>query len=83
MSVAYARTEAYDEAVALCEKAVHREPDNLMARMFLAAIYGLAGRAEEARVEAAEVIRISPKRPYRVDDFMGTPAWSVLISRGR
>jgi len=32
-----------------------------MARMFLAAIYGLAGRAEEARVEAAKLIRISPK----------------------
>jgi adenylate cyclase len=61
MSVAHARTEDYDEGVALCEKAVRREPDNLMARMFLAAIYGLAGRAEEARVEAAEVIRISPK----------------------
>jgi len=61
MGVAYARTEDYDEAVALCEKAVHREPDNLMARMFLTANYGLAGRAEEARVEAAEVIRISPK----------------------
>jgi len=61
MSVAYARIEDYDEAVALCEKAVHREPDNLMARIFLAAIYGLAGRAEEASVEAGEVIRISPK----------------------
>jgi hypothetical protein len=32
-----------------------------MARIFLAAIYGLADRAEEARVQAAEVIRISPK----------------------
>ena len=29
--------------------------------MFLAANYGLAGRAEEARGEAEEVIRISPK----------------------
>jgi adenylate cyclase len=61
MSLAYAMTERYEEALAACEKAVHREPDNLIARIFLAANYGLAGRAEEARVEAAEVIRISPK----------------------
>jgi adenylate cyclase len=61
MSLAYAMAERYEEALAVCEKAVHREPDNVLARIFLAANYGLAGRAEEARVEASEVIRISPK----------------------
>jgi adenylate cyclase len=61
MSVAYARGKRYEEALAVGEKAAHRQPSNVMARIFLAAIYGLAGRAEEARLEAAEVIRISPK----------------------
>jgi adenylate cyclase len=61
MSLAYAMAERYEEALAVGEKAVHREPDNVLARIFLAGNYGLAGRAEEARVEAAEVIRISPK----------------------
>jgi adenylate cyclase len=61
MSLAYAMAERYEEALAVCEKAVHREPDNVLARIFLAANYNLAGRAEEARVEASEVIRISPK----------------------
>jgi TolB-like protein/Tfp pilus assembly protein PilF len=61
MSLAYAMAERYEEALAVGEKAVLREPDNLMARIFLAGNYGLAGRAEEACVEAAEVIRISPK----------------------
>jgi adenylate cyclase len=61
MSLAYARGKRYEEAFEVGEKAVHRQPDNVMARIFLAAIYGLADRAEEARVQAAEVIRISPK----------------------
>jgi adenylate cyclase len=61
MSLAYAMAGRYEEALAVCEKAVHREPANLMARFFLAAHYSLADRAEEARSEAAEVIRISPK----------------------
>jgi adenylate cyclase len=61
MSLAYAMAERYEEALAVGEKAVQREPDNVMARIFLAANFSLAGRAEEARVEAAEVIRISPK----------------------
>jgi adenylate cyclase len=61
MSLAYAMAERYEEALAVSEKAVNREPENVLARIFLAGNYGLAGRAEEARVEAAEVIRISPK----------------------
>jgi adenylate cyclase len=61
MSVAYAREKSYEEALAVCEKAVIRQPDNLMARIFLTAMYGLAGRSEQARIEAREVTRISPK----------------------
>jgi adenylate cyclase len=60
MGLAYAMAERYEEALAVSEKAVLRQPNNVMARIFLAAIYGLAGRAEEAHLEAAEVIRISP-----------------------
>jgi adenylate cyclase len=61
MSLAYALAEQYEEALALGERAVHREPNNVMTRIFLAGSYSLAGREEEARIEAAEVIRISPK----------------------
>jgi adenylate cyclase len=61
MSVAYTMAEHYQEALTAGEKAVYLGPDNVMARMFLAAIYVLAGQVGEARVEAAEVIRISPK----------------------
>ncbi len=33
----------------------------MMARLFMAGIYSRAGRDEEARIEAAEVLRINPK----------------------
>jgi hypothetical protein len=32
-----------------------------MARLFMAAVYSRAERDEEARIEAAEVLRINPK----------------------
>jgi tetratricopeptide (TPR) repeat protein len=51
----------YDEAIPWCEKAVRREPNSLLAHMFMAAAYSRAGRNEEARIEAAEVLRINPK----------------------
>jgi tetratricopeptide (TPR) repeat protein len=51
----------YDDAITWCEKAVRREPNSLFARLFLAAAYSRAGRNEEARIEAAEVLRINPK----------------------
>jgi tetratricopeptide (TPR) repeat protein len=51
----------YNEAIPWCEKAVHRGPNSLFARLFLAAAYSRAGRDEEARIEAAEVLRINPQ----------------------
>ena len=37
------------------------EPDSLYARLDLAAVYGFAGRDEESRAEATEVLRMNPK----------------------
>jgi adenylate cyclase len=50
----------YDEAITWCEKAVHMEPDNLMARIMMTVVYSWSGRDEDARTEAAEVLRIDP-----------------------
>jgi len=50
----------YDEAITWCEKAVHMEPDSLLARIMMTAVYSWSGRDEEARAEAAEVLRINP-----------------------
>ncbi len=54
-------TGQYEEAIEWCEKAVRQEPDDLLARIMMTAVYSWSGRDEEARVEAAEVLRIQPK----------------------
>jgi TolB-like protein len=61
LGISYALTGQFDEAITWCEKAVRREPDSLLARLFMASIYSRAGRDEKARIEAAEVLRINPK----------------------
>ena len=43
------------------KKAIKRAPDFLTAHLQLAATYIHLGREEEARAEAAEVLRINPK----------------------
>ena len=61
LGISYALTEHLDKAITWCEKAVRQEPNSLFARLFMAAIYSRAGRDKEARIEAAEVLRINPK----------------------
>jgi adenylate cyclase len=51
----------YEEAIPWGEKAVRQEPNSLLARVWMAVIYVSSGREEEARAEAAEVLRINPK----------------------
>jgi len=76
---AYRGLERYEEAIAAYEKAFERDPDYFMAHVFLAATYNLAGREEEARAEAAEVLRLQPKfsldrlaktLPYKDKDYL-------------
>jgi adenylate cyclase len=50
----------YEEAIAEGRKATSCEPDNLFAQIGLAAAYAAAGRDEEARATASEVLRIEP-----------------------
>ncbi len=61
LGIAYCWTGQYEEAITWCEKAVRHEPNSLWAHMMMAAVYSLSGQDEEARVEAAEVLRINPK----------------------
>jgi tetratricopeptide (TPR) repeat protein len=61
LGISYNLTGNLDEAIKWGEKAVRREPNSLSARLFMAAFYSRAGRDEEARIEAAEVMRINPK----------------------
>jgi adenylate cyclase len=58
---AYALMGRYSEAVLLHKRFLARYPDSMSAHLQLAVIYVELGRQEEARAEAAEVMRISPR----------------------
>jgi len=51
----------YEEAIVYLKRAVEREPNDVNAHINLAANYSMAGREEEARAEAKEVLRINPR----------------------
>jgi len=59
--IALRMTRRFEEAVSAYKKAVQRAPDNFLAHVGLTATYSLMGREQEARAEAAEVLRINPK----------------------
>jgi len=61
LGLSYARTGQYEEALPWCEKAVRQEPNDLLAHIMMTVVYSWSGRDEEARAEAAEVLRIQPK----------------------
>jgi TolB-like protein/class 3 adenylate cyclase len=57
----YAMTGQYEEAIKWGKKAVRQKPDSFLAHLILTEIYSHAGRDEEARTQAAEVLRVNPK----------------------
>ncbi len=67
LGIAYRVTGQFKESVSELKKALQRSPDNLFAHLGLVATYSQMGREEEARAEAAEVLRINPK--FSVDSY--------------
>ena len=61
LGLSYAGIGHYEEAIEWCEKAIRQEPESLMARVMMTVVYSFSGRVEDARVQAAEVLRIQPK----------------------
>jgi adenylate cyclase len=66
----YCLTGQYEEAIAVGKEATRVEPNNFTVRAFLTVAYSLHGREKEARIEAAEVLRINPT--FRVDSWTKT-----------
>ena len=64
---AYRAMGRFEEAVSAYKKSLQRSPDSLFAHLGLAATNSMMGREQEARAEAAEVLRISPK--FSVDSY--------------
>jgi adenylate cyclase len=57
---AYRLTGRHEEAVVALKQALAHNPNDFNAHFHLAAAYSELGREEEARAEAAEVLRLSP-----------------------
>jgi adenylate cyclase len=81
LGLSYAFTGKYDEAITWCEKAVRQAPDSLMARMMMTVVYSWSGRDEEARAEAAEVLRLNPK--FSVERFAKRLTYKRIEDRER
>ena len=61
LAQAYNSMERHEEAVATLREVLDRDPNDFLAHMMLTIVYSKSGRDEEARAEAAEVLRINPK----------------------
>ena len=51
----------YEEAVVLYQRSINRTPDYIIPHIGLTACYAAMGRLEDARTQAAEVLRIDPR----------------------
>jgi adenylate cyclase len=60
-------TGRYEEAVSVFKKVIQRAPNHITVHLGLAATYIMIGREQEARAEAAEVLRIDPN--FSLDRF--------------
>jgi adenylate cyclase len=67
---AYFMTGQYDKAIETFKKAVHVNPDYLIAHAFLAACYISLDRQAEAAAEAEEVLRINPH--FKIESYSKT-----------
>jgi adenylate cyclase len=65
LGISCAMTNQYEEAITWCEKAVRQEPNSLWARIAMTLVYSYSGRDDDARAQAAEVLRIQPKYTVR------------------
>jgi adenylate cyclase len=69
LAISYVMIGRYEEGIATYKKVLQiYGPDNLMAHLWMVDAYMLWGREDEARAEAAEVLRIEPK--FSVEQFV-------------
>jgi len=61
LGVPYLMMGHYEEAIAACKKAISLWPEYVYGHILLTAAYNMSGRMEDARAEAAEVLKINPK----------------------
>jgi adenylate cyclase len=54
-------TGLYDEAIVQVKRAIEKKPNDFLAYVVLTSSYSQAGREEEARAAAKEILRLKPK----------------------
>jgi tetratricopeptide (TPR) repeat protein len=59
-SVAYFELGKWDKAIEMSKRVLQRYPDNFPALTHMAAAYGQAGRLEEGRAVAKQVLKLDP-----------------------
>jgi adenylate cyclase len=58
--VAYRNLKEWGEAIAVCKKALEKNPDHFPALIVMASVYGMSGRLEEGRAIASKMMKINP-----------------------
>jgi adenylate cyclase len=58
---AYSWVDRYEEAITAFKKSLQQAPNDIFTHLHLLVTYSWAGRLEEARAQAAVVLRINPK----------------------
>ncbi|MGD8983624.1 MAG: tetratricopeptide repeat protein [Desulfobacteraceae bacterium] len=81
LAVACRDAGRYEEAIRICGEIHNKKPNYIFAHTCLASCYALMGREEEARREAAEVLRIYPK--FSVDYIVGVAHYKNEVDRNR
>jgi adenylate cyclase len=81
LALSYFQTGDCKEAIAVCEKGLKHQPDHLVSRVIIAAVYGSCGREKEALKEGSEVLRINPK--FTVESFMRNTPYKNPSDRDR
>jgi adenylate cyclase len=61
LATSYSLMGKYDEAVRFYKRLLKAQPDHLLGNLNLTATYSMMGRMEDARAQAAEVLRLDPK----------------------
>ena len=67
LGMAYSGVGRYQEAISALKKALQRAPDDIITNIELTKTYSWAGRLEEARAQAKEVLRINPRYCLKQD----------------
>ena len=60
LASAYRDIEKYEQAMEWGEKAIQKNPQNILSRQILCSIYSLTDRMDEAHAQADEIMRLNP-----------------------